>query len=194
MSDATKIKVVGFGGVAGSGKSTAAKGLEAYGFRRAKFAGALKEMLRALLRYRGASPRTIERMLEGDLKETPSRFLNGATPRRAMQTLGTEWGRDLIDPNLWVDTESDHWQKIAMREGSLEIAYDDVRLPNEAASIHARGGIVIGIEREGAGSATGASHSSEARNFEPDVVIRNVGSEADFTEAVADAVAYYAWT
>ena len=35
-----------------------------------------------------------EAHIEGALKEVPCELLGGKTPRYAMQTLGTEWGRD----------------------------------------------------------------------------------------------------
>ena len=79
--------IIGIRGAAGAGKSTAAKHLiERYGFKNGKFSGALKAMLRTFLRYRGVDEETIERMIEGDLKEVPSPHLNGATPRWAMRS------------------------------------------------------------------------------------------------------------
>ncbi len=48
---------------------------------------------------------------------------------------------------------------------------------------------VIRIDRPGAGSA---GHSREALAFEPDIVIRNEGSEVEFSETVADGIVDYA--
>ncbi|WP_187829759.1 hypothetical protein [Labrys sp. KNU-23] len=56
------------------------------------------------------------------------------------------------------------------------------------------GGIVVRIDRDGASSTTGASHSSDALAFEPDFVVRNVGSETRFAEGLTDAIADYAWS
>ncbi|OCC05285.1 hypothetical protein BA190_10300 [Labrys sp. WJW] len=189
MSNTGKIKVVGLCGLAGSGKTTAAKALEGYGFTRLPFAGPLKDMCRSILSLRE---------MAGDLKETPRKRLGGKSPRQFMQLLGTEFGRDLIGPNFWVDLwlesvgEAGLEALAANLDGALVVA-DDVRFPNEAAAVHSLGGLVIRIERAGAGSSTGAGHPSEALDFEPDLVVRNVGSEEDFTEAIADAIADYAW-
>jgi hypothetical protein len=82
----TAARLIALTGYAGSGKSTLADILACeHGFTVVKFAGPLKAMLRAL----GLD----EREIEGDLKEQPCQLLAGHTPRRAMQTLGTEWGR-----------------------------------------------------------------------------------------------------
>jgi hypothetical protein len=148
-------RVIGFTGKAGSGKSTAARHLiEQHGFRRGKFAAALKDMIRTLLRYRGVDAVTVERMVEGDLKEVPTPHLNGRTPRHAMQTLGTEWGRNCIDENLWVDTEMDATAALPA------VVFDDIRFQNEVDAVLRAGGVVVEVSRPGAGEAA-AGHSSE---------------------------------
>jgi hypothetical protein len=159
--------IVGISGEIGSGKSTAAEILIEQGYIRGKFAGALKDMLRALLRYRGADDETIERMIEGDLKEKSTRLLNGRSPRYAMQTLGTEWGRDLIHPDLWVDTEMEAKADVP------KLLFDDVRHPNEADAIRARGGVLAHLTGRG-GDSTG--HSSEGFVPEGAAIISNTGS------------------
>jgi hypothetical protein len=120
--------LLGLVGRKGSGKDTAAELLLSQGYQNVKFAGALKEMIRSLLAYQGVDESTIDRMIEGDLKEVPTDYLGGHTPRFAMQTLGTEWGRDLIGKNFWVGT--------AMRraEGKPSVV-TDVRFPNEVEAV-----------------------------------------------------------
>ena len=85
--------LLGIHGKAGSGKSTAAQVLIDGGFKRVKFADPLKNMLRAI----GLT----DQHIEGDLKEVPCDMLLGQTPRHAMQTLGTEWGRGCIGGEFW---------------------------------------------------------------------------------------------
>lgn len=157
-------RLIGFCGIAGSGKSTAAGHLvAAHGFRRVRFAGPLKAMLAAL----GCSPEEID----GAAKELPCDLLGGRTPRQAMQTLGTEWGRQLVAPDLWTRA----WARAA--NGLPLVVADDVRFPNEAEAIRARGGIVIEITSPCAGSASGSSHASERMEFEPDLRIHNPRDE-----------------
>jgi RecA/RadA recombinase len=150
--------IVGFYGKAGSGKTTAANHLVAQGFVRGKFAGAIKEMVRALLRYKGVDAATVERMVESDLKEAPTPVLNGKSPRYVLQTLGTEFGRGMLGTDFWLDTEME-----AKRDVPL-LVFDDVRFANEAKAILAAGGIVVKLTRS-AGPVL--EHSSEAQSDVP---------------------------
>ena len=156
--------IIAFTGYAGAGKSAAAKILVENGWTRAKFAAPLKNMLRSLLHDQGVIPELIEEMIEGRLKESPSPLLNGRTPRHAMQTLGTEWGRTCIDEDLWVDA--------AMRSVSGPTVFDDCRFSNEVAAIREAGGTIIEIQRPGVGPVNG--HVSEVL-VEPDWTIINDG-------------------
>lgn len=180
--------VIAFTGLIGAGKSEAARYLiERHGFKRGKFAAALKEMMRTYLRYRGVPPDMIERMIEGDLKEVPSPYLNGRTPRHAMQSLGTEWGRDCIHTDLWVDTEMD------AQRAAPALVFDDARFLNEAAAVRAAGGALVRIERTGAGSAVGAGHSSEGQNLGETLTIHNDGTLAEFHAAIDQMLVTWSW-
>lgn len=167
-------RVLALCGKAGSGKSEAARYLiRNHSYQNGKFARALKEMLRAFLRYRGVDEATIERMIEGDLKELPSPWLNGRSPRQFMQFLGTEFGREKIHKDLWVDTEMDHiksWSKVV---------FDDARFPNEVEAIRAVGGILIEVKRPGHVATIHTAHESEFHTFVPDYFLLNDGSLND---------------
>jgi hypothetical protein len=139
----SKRTLIGLTGRKGAGKDTAASVLVAQGYENVKFAGALKDMIRTLLSYQGVDADTIERMIEGDLKEVPTRFLGGHTPRYAMQTLGTEWGRDKMGANFWVGTTK---QKVrAVRSAGGKVVITDVRFLNEGVAVQEEGGIVYGV-------------------------------------------------
>lgn len=164
-------RVFGFCGLIGAGKTTAALHfVDRHGFARIRFAGPLKAMLRAM----GLS----EREIDGDLKEQPCDMLGGKTPRWAMQSIGTEWGRDLICGDLWIRT----WQRACSEiPEDRGIVVDDVRFVNEAEAIRAQGGLVIRVERSGV-AATG--HISEQIPIVPDLAINNNGSLAELRGAV----------
>lgn len=134
--------IIGIAGTKGSGKDTAAKVFKANGYEDVKFAAPIKAMLRTLLYYRGVDSVTVERMVEGDLKEVPTPYLEGKTPREAMQTLGTEWGRELIGEGLWANTAQDRWDQFK------KVVVSDVRFPNEVDILHARDGDSHRIERD----------------------------------------------
>jgi len=158
--------VIAIKGRAGAGKSTAANFLvDHYGYRLVKFAGPLKRMLAAV----GLTQDEIE----GDLKEVPCDLLGGQTPRHAMVTLGTEWGRDLIHPDLWVNLWRREAAKIVASGG--RVVADDCRFPNEAAAIRELGGRILEVSR--APSGVMSSHVSENGDFPADAVIENAGEK-----------------
>jgi hypothetical protein len=170
--------IIGLCGLAGSGKSTLARHLaDAHGYVIIPFARPLKAMARAF----GLT----HREMAGDLKESPCPALCGKTPRQFMQWLGTEFGRQMIGQEIWVEAwkravEDAHNDAVAdlcdARARALIVA-DDVRFDNEARVARDLGGIIIRIERPGAGSASGAGHASEGFAGVPDAIIRNTGDE-----------------
>lgn len=117
--------IIGLTGKKGSGKDSAAAVFEANEFHPLKMAGALKSMLAMLLMYQGVTDELVDRMIEGDLKEVPTFLLGGKSPRYAMQTLGTEWGRQLMGDGFWTD--------IFINTASTyeNVICADIRFPNE---------------------------------------------------------------
>jgi len=155
--------VIAVTGPAGSGKSTVSDYLATrYGYTKTKFAEPLKSMMRAL----GLT----DAQIEGDFKETPAPQLGMKTPRYAMQTLGTEWGRKCMGEDFWLDL----WAINASMFNRVIV--DDCRFPNEAAAVRRMGGRVIRLD--GRGGIAG-SHVSEAGCGIADEVICNDGSVAD---------------
>lgn len=142
---------------AGSGKSEVSSVLEReFGFQVVKFAGPLKDMVRGLLRGMGQfdSP-TIERMIEGDLKEQVVPGFATVTPRHLMQTLGTDWGREAVDQNLWVKVAISRAEML-LRAG-MSVVIDDLRFPNELEAIRAIGGRSWRIHRPDPSRQTGST-------------------------------------
>ena len=80
---------------------------------------------------------------------------DGLTPRKLLQLIGTEAGREIIHPNIWVNALFADYEKVmrtnANRQPELfnypNWIITDVRFPNEAQAIKDRGGILISIER-----------------------------------------------
>ncbi len=170
--------IIALTGYAGSGKSTVAQYLvEKHGYTRIKFAGPLKSMMRAL----GLG----EREIEGDLKEAPCRLLGGKSPRQAMQLLGTEWGRDLIHPELWVNVAMANAAAVLDQGG--RVVFDDTRFPNEVAAVRDMGGKVFRVTRPGVGPVN--THASDNIRLPHDLEIFNSRSIAGLQEAVWFALA-----
>jgi hypothetical protein len=137
-------QLIAVNGPAGSGKSHAANILvEEFGYTRMKFAAPLKAMMHTLLGFAGVPEREYTRYSEGDLKETPVPVLGGKSARHVMVTLGTEWGRELIHPDIWVNLALQPvLELLASGQG---VVVDDCRFDNEAFEIKKLGGIVAQI-------------------------------------------------
>lgn len=170
--------VIALTGLAGSGKSTASKYLvEKHGYQLVKFAGPLKDMLRAIGLGEGH--------IEGAHKELSNSLLCDKTPRHAMQTLGTEWGRKCIGENFWTGLWVDTATGIIAKGGRVVV--DDCRFPNEADGVRKLGGVVWRLV--GRGGIAGA-HESEAGCGEPDMEIHNVGDIVDLHRQL-DAILHW---
>lgn len=161
-----------------SGKSTVADYLNKHGYTVVKFAGILKDMVRTMLLGAGVPMLTVERMVEGDLKETPLTLASGVkvTPRHLMQTLGTEWGRG-IDADLWASLTASKVKQMVDR--GQKVAIDDMRFPNEFDAIKALGGTTVYVTRPGVVRV--GNHASEGQldNHSFDHVLVNEGSIED---------------
>jgi predicted kinase len=125
--------VLGIVGLKGSGKGVvAARLVTKHNFKVVKFADPLKDMLRVL----GLN----DYDLEGEGKEKANGLVCGRTPRHAMQTLGTEWGRNHIGDEIWIEA----WLRRAVAVQENVVA-DDVRFGNEAAAIKAANGLLVKV-------------------------------------------------
>jgi len=162
--------IVGIAGKARSGKDTLANGLvDGMGFERYSFADPIKEMARVGLGL-------TQDQLYGDSKDKVD-DLYGCTPRKILQTLGTEWGRELIDGNIWIKA----MERKAAESGFMVVP--DIRFENEADSIRRLGGIVVHITgRDGSVE----SHKSESGVDvkDDDYVIENSGTLQEYEEKI----------
>lgn len=129
--------ILGLAGKRGSGKSTAAKLIQeltpTINWQEKMFAAKLKDMICTLLGC------TREQLEDIDFKEKVNP-VTGFSPRYLMQTLGTEWGRNL-DYNFWVNALFSEYQP------KVNWIITDVRFKNEAEIIRQHGGLVIRINR-----------------------------------------------
>ena len=139
-----KLILIGLSGHAGAGKDTAARYLVSrYGFVQAAFADPIRDMAALLLEQVGVSDAHLRHRV---FKERPLPEL-GFSPRALMQVLGTEVGRAL-SPALWVR----HLElRLGLqRQGAVvhdRIVISDVRFPNEAYWVRAKGGTVVRLNR-----------------------------------------------
>ena len=127
------------------------------------------------------------------------------TPRKLLQLLGTECGRQIIHPNIWVNALFADYKAVKVHEkvtDNLNLKsfkkpnwiITDVRFPNEAQAIKDRGGVVIRVNRTYytedkkyiMGHDPFETHPSETAldDYEFDHVIDNNGSIEDLIEKV----------
>ena len=175
--------LIGILGVAGAGKDATADILtKKHGFCRVALADELKRTAQRWYEF-------TDTQLWGPSEERnkPDPRYGDLSPRKVLQTLGTEVGRQIY-PNTWVDymlrvanrlldptgTEQPCYSPekglfFEHREGAWDpdkipmgIVIPDVRFQNEVDSIRATGGHVIKITRPGAGlQGTAGQHTSE---------------------------------
>jgi len=189
--------IIGLSGQAGAGKDTTADLLvKDYGFVKVALADPMKRICRDVFAFsdeqlwgpsdkRNAPDERYPRgYFTGIAGPVPAIDLGFLTPRYALQTLGTEWGRNCY-PDVWVeyalriaqrlneggyyyDTQSG-LRPMMQVEGVMvpkkNVAISDVRFLNEIKSIQKQGGKVVRLRRQTTLSGSATSHSSETEQL-----------------------------
>jgi hypothetical protein len=140
--------IIGLVGFIGSGKGTIADNLvQRHRFVKESFADSVKDSVAAVFGWH-------RHLLEGDTpdsrkwRETKDEWWSNAlgkevTPRWALQLMGTEAGRDVFHPDIWVHTAFRRmdWNPLD------HYVIADVRFPNEIKAIQKYGGKVVRVTR-----------------------------------------------
>jgi hypothetical protein len=140
--------IIGFVGLIGAGKDTAADFLvNSHGFRRDSFANTLKDAVaqvfgwdRTLLEGRTKEAREWREQVDPWWAERLA--MPNLTPRWILQFWGTEVCRQGFHDDIWIASLENK-----MRKTRDNIVISDVRFPNEIKAIHNAGGTVIRIKR-----------------------------------------------
>lgn len=148
MTTSSKPILVAFTGLAQAGKTTAAQAFLSLGYDRMSFADPIKAMVRCLTFVTDKTAHPEE--------------LCGKSLREVYQSLGTDWGRNMVGGDIWIragrcriDTLMGDVQSEIIRG----IVIDDIRFDNEAELVRAMGGVVVEITRP---SLPQMDHASEA--------------------------------
>jgi hypothetical protein len=178
--------LVGFCGIAQSGKDTAANLLvNHHGFERRAFADPMRQMLYAM------NPRVIHYNIDGSpiimtvqqlVDDIGWEFAKRSSDVRSLiQRLGTEGGRSILGDDVWVNA--------LFKNPYDKLTISDVRFPNEADEIHRRNGIIIRVVRENVEVPNG--HSSETAYSSQDYTIFNNGSVENMYKMLYDIMSNY---
>jgi len=142
-------RLIALTGAKGVGKSTYAEFLAGENGTVLSFATPIKRMLQALVG---------KEYVFGSKKNEETHL--GVTGRVLLQTLGTEWGREMIDQDIWVKAMR-HILTDAMFQEYRPIVIDDLRFENEAKMIRELNGEIWHVERRSYTPAND-NHVSEA--------------------------------
>jgi hypothetical protein len=143
-----KIRMIGIAGKAGAGKSALADYISArYGAKVMAVADPIKAILNAIFGF------PVSAWDDRKWKETAQPMI-GHSPRVLAQSLGTDWGRALVE-DIWISKLVAKWRQ---SEAALTCV-PDIRFDNEAVFLMRNGGMIIKVEREGVPDVAG--HSSE---------------------------------
>lgn len=158
--------VIGLTGKFKSGKTTVAKNLVVelaamgHTVKILSFAAPLKAMADVLLRSFGMPEEALTSLSINKFKQLDSIDLD-VSYRYLLQTLGTDWGRRLIDEDIWIKAAS---ATISALDDDI-IIFDDVRFPNELEWISGLNGMVFKLLRTTEQERLlESNHASEAAN------------------------------
>lgn len=170
------VPLIAFTGLATCGKTTAALSLSSASspVLRLAFADPLKAMIAVLTQEEDKNARPPE--------------LCGKSVREAYQSLGTDWGRNMVGEDIWLVAARKRFvrQLKLVEEGIISgVVVDDCRFDNEAKLIKELGGVVVRIERPG---LVAMKHASETGIDDRlvDHVIHNLSGVQQLAEKARD--------
>jgi len=153
------MKLIALTGPKQVGKSTVARAIQdspGLDIQILSFADPMRAMLKAI----GVDNSSLVYQTK---KESPIEGI-GKSARYLMQTLGTEWGRDMIDKNIWLWAMKRRIEA-AEEQGAEVVVIDDCRFDNEADWIINEGGIVVLLSRDGFKYGSDNHASEQAIDF-----------------------------
>jgi hypothetical protein len=172
--------ILAISGYKHSGKTTAAEYIESrYGYVQYALAEPLKMALQVMFNFS-------ESQLYGEDKDTFD-WRYGITPRKMLQTLGTEWGQHTlmqVSDDFRVITGREIWVKRFYHmvwNPEVNWVISDVRFQHEITALRdidtVRSVMITG-------GVDGDMHESESRNLLTDVVIANDGAIDDLYDSI----------
>lgn len=129
--------IIGLCGSCGAGKDTVGNILiSEYGFTKLSFATALKDVISILFSWpremvEGATPESRIWRETVDDYWSQKTGIEGFTPRKALQIVGTDLLRDRLYKDIWIDIVEDKIAKLIETNPCTNIVITDCRFDNE---------------------------------------------------------------
>ena len=126
-------------------------------------------------------------------KEKPLDWLPESSPRSLAQSIGTDWGRNMIDSEIWLKLAQRKYERIAsvaeMKGGriiGMGMIIADVRFENEARWINDAGGLLLKVERPDQEKISESSHASEA-GFDTALIHHTIVNDGPPSKMITEA-------
>lgn len=186
-----RLWIVGLTGYAQVGKDTVGGIMKGLGFERLSFADGVREGMYALNPIVAHGSLTVEDVLSPGpirLREIVDRIgwekaKQISEIRQLLQRYGTEAGREIFGSDCWIQRALDK------AEPFLAYVVTDVRFPNEAEAIRAKGGEIWRVDRPGYAPINSHASDVSVDEIEPDRIIVNDGTVQELEALVSLAVA-----
>lgn len=184
----TTPKIILLRGKAQSGKSTCANQLEeGWGYEILSFAAPIHKLVATLIGINGDE-------VPNHMKNIPLKVLGGKTPRQVMQSLGTEWGRSMVNEKLWTSVVIEEIVSIMDTNGVTHFCISDYRFDNEYQDLVDAFGeenilvlhIQRGIDASGMGKKELVHASENGIKIEPkqQIIIKNDSTKETFLDEI----------
>ena len=165
--------LIGLSGRARTGKTTAANHLaNTYDLVTYALADPLRE---GLMNIFNLSPCDFD----DERKELTIDWL-GLSPRELMQSMGTDWGRHQVHPELWLLLAEKNLEFLGQtNDNARGFVISDLRFENEADFVRKRGGMVIHLLRPDAAEVNPHISETGIGIQDNDLVLHNDGAIED---------------
>ena len=167
--------LIALSGLKGSGKDTAALVLiRDYGFTKIAFADAVREMALVidpyvLLELRDQDMLRLSEIVESKGWDWAKREISEV--RRLLQVIGTEAGRMLFGPNVWIDLLLKRFPDLA--DPDTRYVVTDCRFENEAEFVQSLHGDICWVARPGVVSDGHASETDVVKKYATKILVND---------------------
>lgn len=156
--DSPAVRLIGLTGAARSGKSTVAEMLSEHGYTIYNFADPIKNGVATMFAPLGHC--MLSHLKDDHRKDWPITGF-GLSPRDLWKSLGTEWGRFRVRPDIWIRIAAARLARQTAQEFMPAACFADVRFTDEAKWIRDCGGEIWEISRPGTEKKRRHAHPSE---------------------------------